>query len=84
MPTHQAMMCPCGTQMEDNGLGAFLCSNCDTVQPMQYLGYTRRKTTQDIRYEMHWVQVIDSEYKDNTKPESNEDSAPTDGGTEDG
>lgn len=68
--------------MEDNGLGAFMCDNCDTPQPQERLGMERRKTKEDIAFDMHWLRVINSEYSDNR--ESKDDSDETDGGTENG
>ena len=56
--------CACGLPMLDNGRGAYFCDNCDQVQP-QESEFGRRKTTQDIRYQMYWVRE-EEKYKDNT------------------
>lgn len=84
MPTAEAVKCACGLQMEDNGLGAFLCENCDTTQPQETLSLSRRKTKQDIRFDMYWLRVINTEYEDNTKSDSKEDSEENDGGNTNG
>lgn len=70
--------------MEDNGNGAFLCENCDSPQPQEAAGMERRKTPQDIRFDMYWLRVIKNEYTDNTKTSSKDEPDETTGGTDNG
>lgn len=55
--------CTCGLR-KINGL----CVNCDAVQPQENFKFARKKTVQDIRYEMYWLRTIADEYEDNTTP----------------
>jgi hypothetical protein len=63
----EALKCQCGLRFETTPGGARVCPNCDGVQPQEYVGFERRKTKYDIRFEMYWLRVFDSEYTDNTK-----------------
>ena len=65
MTATDAVTCACGSNMNDNGWGVFYCENCDYPQPQQYMAMERRKTKEDIRFEMFWVRQ-EEEYKDNT------------------
>ena len=53
--------------------GGWFCENCDVVQPQEPFRLARRKTAQDIRFEMSWLRTINKEYKDNTKKKKNPD-----------
>jgi len=64
--TGELIKCRCGTRMIPNAFGAMICENCDQCQPQESFGIERRKTKQDIRYDMHWLRVMNTEYKDNT------------------
>lgn len=67
--TDEQVKCRCGLGMTVLSGGARFCQNCDTVQPQEAFGYSRRKTTQDVRFEMSWLRTISEEYVDNTQPE---------------
>lgn len=67
------MKCACGLNMQDNGRGAMYCDNCDSVQPQEAVGMARRKTQQDIRFDMYWLRE-EEKYENNvgtpnTEPE---------------
>ena len=68
--------CRCGMSMFTTDGGARLCENCDVVQSQEPFGIARRKTPQDIRFEMSWLRTINKEYKDNTKKKGPEVGSP--------
>lgn len=49
-----------------------MCENCDSVQPQEPFSLARAKTRYDIRYDMYWLQVMNTEYQDNTRNQPNE------------
>ena len=65
--TEERTKCRCGLPRSTTTGGARFCPNCDTVQSQEPFGIARRKTPQDIRFEMSWLRTINKEYKDNTK-----------------
>lgn len=82
--TEERVTCRCGLTMRTTPGGAKYCANCDTTQPQEAMGLTRRKTDRDIRFEMSWLSTMNAEYTDNTKPEvgnpnSEEGTGDTDG-----
>lgn len=71
MGSTEALQCRCGMGMmptRGDGVG-FYCPNCDQAQPQERLSLARRVTPEDIKYDLHWQSVIDTEYRDNTTPE---------------
>jgi hypothetical protein len=78
--TDERVKCRCGLTMLVSTRGARYCENCDTVQPHEPYGYERRKTREDIRFDMSWLQTINREYTDNTHKEVG--TANTEGGEE--
>ena len=64
MPVQERVKCRCGmAMMPTTGDGeGYVCPNCDHVQPQEAIGFERRKTAQDIRYEMFWLRVMTNEY----------------------
>jgi hypothetical protein len=80
MPEETRTKCRCGLPMQPTQGGGRRCENCDTVQSQEPFGIARRKTAQDIRFEMSWLRTINKEYKDNTKkkkPEVGTTNSPT-------
>lgn len=74
--TEERTRCRCGLPMTLTQGGAKVCENCDTVQSQEPFGIARRKTPQDIRFEMSWLRTINKEYKDNTKKKKPEVGSP--------
>jgi hypothetical protein len=74
MPTAEAMKCACGTQMDETENGLFVCDNCDFPQRQEYRSMERRKTPEDIRFDMYWLRKIKKELPGKAKQESNDDS----------
>jgi hypothetical protein len=52
--------------MRESDRGAYYCPNCDQVQPQEAMLMERRKTKEDIRFQMYWLREF-SLYEDNTK-----------------
>ncbi len=73
MPTAEQTRCHCGTPMllTPSEAGHY-CPNCDVVQRAEVLGFARRKTKEDIRYQAYW-EVEKTKYTDNTVPDADED-----------
>lgn len=63
------MKCRCGlAMMPTRGTKpGWCCPNCDHVQPQEPFSRGRAKTTEDVRFDMYWLRVMDSEYTDNTE-----------------
>lgn len=73
----ERVKCRCGLPMTATQGGGRLCENCDTVQSQEPFRIARRKTPQDIRFEMSWLRTITKEYKDNTKKKKKPDVGST-------
>lgn len=67
--TAESPRCKCGMNMMRSVGGALFCANCDQVQPQEPHRIKRRKTPNDIRFDMAWLMIIKEEYKDNTTTE---------------
>lgn len=73
MPVDELVMCRCNSPMQTTVGGAKYCENCDSSQPQEYMGFARRKTREDIRFDMYWLKQIE-QYEDNTKPKAGPDN----------
>lgn len=67
--TQERTTCRRGLTMRVTEGGARYCINCDSTQPQESLGMSRRKTDRDVRFDMSWLSTMNAEYKDNTNPE---------------
>lgn len=67
--------CHCGTGMllTASGKGQ-VCPNCDVLQMQESFSLARRKTAEDIRFNMYWLRVFDEEYPE--MPEGWEENRP--------
>jgi len=73
----ERMKCRCGLPMLVNAGGARYCENCDGVQDQEGV-FARRKTKEDIRFDMYWLRVMKTEYKDNRTVKTAYESDPED------
>lgn len=65
--TAERTKCRCGLSMMTTAGGGKYCTNCDETQPQEAWGMERRKTQQDVRFEMYWLRTEEREYTDNRK-----------------
>jgi len=59
--TRDRPKCRCGQRLVDLN-GVALCANCDQLQQVEVFGRLRRRTAEDIRFELSWAAQIEKEY----------------------
>lgn len=81
--TKEKPKCRCGLRMTELRMsGIYACGNCDQLQPQEMSPFNmkRRKTVQDVRFDMSWLQEINRTYT--TSPEESEDTSSEDNNDE--
>ena len=60
--TAEQVKCQCGLAMKLTRGGGLICPNCDTVSVLENMGIPRRRTVQDVRFDLYWLAQMNKEY----------------------